>query len=129
MQTGEMAKALAAFPELDPAALLDQWPAESIELPGHVHLDVIFGDARQTLGNLRGPVDAWFLDGFAPVKNPELWEPALLQQVFDLTAPKGTFATYTAAGAVRRALAEAGFQVERIPGFGRKRHMTRGFKP
>ena len=49
-----------------------------------------------------------------------------MRHVFDHTQPLGSFATYTAAGAVRRALADAGFVVERVPGFGRERHMTRG---
>ncbi len=76
-----------------------------------------------------GRADAWFLDGFAPARNPELWEPALMAEVARHTAPGGSFATYTAAGAVRRALADAGFAVERLPGHGRKRHMSRGRLP
>ncbi|MBL4629497.1 MAG: FAD-dependent oxidoreductase, partial [Roseicyclus sp.] len=64
--------------------------------------------------------------GFAPAKNPEMWGVDVMEQVARHTAPGGTFATYTAVGDVRRALASAGFTVERIPGFGRKRHMTRG---
>lgn len=87
---------------------------------------IIFGDARTTLPAWDGRADAWFLDGFAPARNPELWEPALLAQVAHHTAPGGTCATYSAAGAVRAALAEAGFTVTRIPGYGRKRHMTQG---
>lgn len=90
---------------------------------------IIIGDARNTLPIFDGRFDAWFLDGFSPAKNPELWEAPLMQAVFDHTAPDGTLATYTAAGAVRRALSDSGFAVERIPGFGRKRHMTIGRKP
>ncbi len=88
--------------------------------------EVIPGDARQSLPAWAGQADAWFLDGFAPAKNPELWDPALLAEVARRTAPGGTFATYTAAGHVRRALAAAGFAVARLPGYGRKRHMTAG---
>lgn len=84
----------------------------------------VFGDARATLAHWEGTADAWFLDGFAPAKNPEMWTPDLMQAVARHTRPGGTAATYTAAGAVRRALATAGFDVERRPGFGRKRHMT-----
>ncbi len=73
-----------------------------------------------------GAADAWFLDGFSPAKNPELWSPELMAEVGRHTAPGGTFATYTAAGHVRRALADAGFAVTRRPGFGRKRHMSVG---
>ena len=64
-----------------------------------------------------GLADAWFLDGFSPAKNPELWEAPLMAQVGQHTAAGGTFATYTAAGDVRRALAAAGFEVDRRPGF------------
>ena len=125
----EMARALARFPELGPlaAALLDAWgPGGGRARIGAVEAEVIIGDARRTLPRWPGRADAWFLDGFAPAKNPELWEPALLAEVARRTAPGGTFATYTAAGAVRRALGAAGFAVERVPGHGRKRHMSRG---
>jgi len=91
-----------------------------------ITLSVEVGDARQTVPAWEGRADAWFLDGFAPARNPELWEEALMQAVAARTAPGGTCATYSAAGAVRRALDAAGFAVERRPGFGRKRHMTAG---
>lgn len=87
-------------------------------------LDVIVGDARNTLPEWSGRADAWYLDGFSPAKNPELWEEGLMQEVARHTAPDGTAATYTAAGFVRRGLEAAGFEVTREPGFGRKRHMT-----
>ena len=128
MSANEMARALSLFPELgDLAALLvAQWDgkAQVIKLTEHVTLEVIFGDARETLPRWQGKADAWFLDGFSPARNPELWSPELMQEVGAHTAPSGTVATYTAAGFVRRGLADAGFQVERIKGFGRKRHMT-----
>jgi tRNA U34 5-methylaminomethyl-2-thiouridine-forming methyltransferase MnmC len=87
---------------------------------------VIIGDARETVPEWAGNADAWFLDGFSPSKNPELWEPELMQAVANHTNKDGTFATYTAAGHVRQSLANAGFSVTRIKGFGRKRHMTTG---
>lgn len=87
---------------------------------------VIIGDARETVPEWAGNADAWFLDGFSPAKNPELWEPELMQAVANHTNKDGTFATYTAAGHVRQSLANAGFTVTRIKGFGRKRHMTTG---
>jgi len=96
---------------------------------GSVEAEVIWGDARETLPAWHGMADAWFLDGFAPAKNPELWEPGLMAAVAAHTAPGGTFATYTAAGHVRRSLEAAGFAVTRAPGFGRKRHMSRGVRP
>lgn len=92
-------------------------------------LRVILGDARRSLPDWSGQADAWFLDGFAPARNPEMWEPQLLAQVGAHTAAQGTCATYSAAGHIRRALQEAGFTVDRVPGFGRKRHMTVGRRP
>jgi len=126
---GDLARALAAFRELAPLAapLVAGWrPAGGAVRIGPVAARVIVGDARATLPPWVGRADAWFLDGFAPAKNPEMWEPALMREVARHTAPGGTFATYTAAGHVRRALAEAGFAVERVPGYGTKRHMSRG---
>lgn len=128
----EIARALARWPGLASVAaeLLDAWtPAGGRFDFGDTVLDVVTGDARETVPRWQGPADAWFLDGFAPARNPELWEPALLQAVHDRTAPGGSFATYTAAGAVRRALAAAGFEVARRPGFGPKRAMTAGHRP
>ena len=129
MAPADMARAHRAFPPFEGRrdALLDAWTGEggTFALDG-LTLEVVAGDARDTLPRWRGAADAWFLDGFAPARNPELWEPALLQAVAARTAAGGTCATYTAAGHVRRALAAAGFEVTRLPGHGRKRHMTRG---
>lgn len=131
MAAPDIARALAAFPELaaPAAALVAEWAAgRRCFALGPADVTVITGDARATLPAWQGQADAWFLDGFAPARNPELWEDGLMAEVGRHTAPGGTFATYTAAGAVRRALQAAGFQVERVPGFGAKRHMTRGRK-
>lgn len=121
----EMIRAQAAFPEIAPLAqeLTPHWGATQITLPD-LDFTLITGDARETLPTWQGQADAWFLDGFAPARNPELWSPELMAEVDRHTARGGTAATYTAAGHVRRALAEAGFTVTRIPGYGRKRHMT-----
>ncbi len=130
MTVADMARALAQFDGLDDLAgqLTDVWGTGLRRFAlGPADVAVIIGDARATLPLWEGRADAWFLDGFSPAKNPELWEAALMGQVAGHTAPGGTLATYTAAGAVRRALAEAGFVVERVPGYGRKRHMTRGW--
>lgn len=129
MAKDDIARALAPFDSLDAAPLLDVWPAADIALDAAIRLHVVFGDARETLPAWTGRADAWFLDGFAPAKNPELWEAGLMRAVFEKTALGGTFATYTAAGDVRRALGAAGFAVERVAGYGRKRHMTRGARP
>ena len=90
---------------------------------------IIVGDARDTLPAWDARADAWYLDGFSPAKNPQMWEPALMAQVARHTVTGGTFATYTAAGFVRRALQDAGFAVQRQAGFGTKRHMTAGHLP
>lgn len=131
MAADDMARALDAFPECAPLAgdLVRQWrDGTVIELPG-LSARVIIGDVRETLPRWPGRADAWYLDGFSPAKNPQMWEPALMEQVAAHTNPGGTFATYTAAGHVRRALQAAGFQVQRQPGFGTKRHMTAGRLP
>lgn len=129
LPAAEMARALRAFPELAEISqlLLDQWATGARELHfPNLTARITVGDARETLPGWEGRADAWFLDGFSPAKNPELWSAELMRAVAAHTAPGGTFATYTAAGHVRRALAEAGFEVSRRPGFGRKRHMTAG---
>ncbi len=123
----EIARALAVFPEAAAVAgpFLNQWASGAwrIVLPG-LEAEVIVGDARETLPAWGGQADAWFLDGFSPAKNPELWGEGLLAAVARHSAPGGTAATYSAAGHVRRALQAAGFAVERRPGYGTKRHMT-----
>jgi tRNA U34 5-methylaminomethyl-2-thiouridine-forming methyltransferase MnmC len=129
MAAPDITRALAAFPELAPIApdFLRQWARGTAELHfPNLTARIILGDARATLPAWTGLADAWYLDGFSPAKNPELWSPDLMAEVARHTAPGGTFATYTAAGHVRRALAEAGFTVTRTQGFGRKRHMTIG---
>lgn len=127
MAADEMDKALAAFPEAHAIAapVLTEWAngARRIET-GDLIAEIIIGDARTTLPAWDGAADAWFLDGFSPAKNPELWEQDLMTEVANHTAKGGTLATYTAAGFVRRNLAAAGFTVTRSAGFGRKRHMT-----
>lgn len=95
---------------------------------GSVTLRLIVGDANVTIDGLTQPVDAWYLDGFSPAKNPELWNESLMRAVAEKTMPGGTFATYTAAGWVRRMLAGAGFRVTRTKGYGTKRHMSTGIK-
>ncbi len=129
MRTEDIATALRAFPALEGLArpYLAAWAEGARRFRvGGVAVEVIVGDARKTLPRWPGRAEAWFLDGFAPARNPELWAPELMAEVAAHTAPGGTFATYSAAGHVRRALAAAGFAVARRPGFGRKRHMSVG---
>lgn len=127
MAMPDLHAALSAFDGLpDDLARTAAFP-ETLEGPDFV-LRVIVGDARDTLPAWQGRADAWFLDGFSPAKNPELWSPELMAHVGTHTATGGTAATYTAAGFVRRGLADAGFAVERVAGYGRKRHMTRAVR-
>ncbi|MTI18317.1 tRNA 5-methylaminomethyl-2-thiouridine synthase [Rhodobacteraceae bacterium RKSG542] len=100
----------------------------TFELDG-VTLKLGVGDARELLPAADFAADAWYLDGFNPSLNTALWELPLMQAVYGHTRSGGSFATYTAAGWVRRNLKEAGFTVEREKGFGRKREMMRGTKP
>lgn len=130
MQRDEMARALAQWPELFDwtDALLRQWPARNITLPG-ADLTLMLGDVAETVPSWGGTANAWFLDGFAPSRNPEMWTDPILQAVAKRTAPGGTFATYTAAGFVRRGLGAAGFTVTKRQGFGSKRDMLTGHLP
>ncbi|POF32304.1 tRNA (5-methylaminomethyl-2-thiouridine)(34)-methyltransferase MnmD [Roseibium marinum] len=146
MTDDQLRRALGAFPELTGLAqdLIAAWKPE----PGWNRLSVDgaqllvgIGDARTLIGELRTqgeqggqedifipPVDAWFLDGFSPAKNPDLWDADLLKAAASLTAGDGTLATYTAAGWVRRNLQTAGFAVEKTSGFAGKREMVIGRK-
>ncbi len=128
MTSDDMERALQIWSELTPYArrLLTAWRTGTTLKTDNLHLEIILGDARDTLPKWQGLADAWFLDGFSPTKNPELWSPEILRAVAKHTAPNGTFSTYTAAGHVRRALQDAGFTVTRRPGFGTKRHMSTG---
>ncbi|MEO6339213.1 MAG: tRNA (5-methylaminomethyl-2-thiouridine)(34)-methyltransferase MnmD [Caulobacteraceae bacterium] len=125
----DVEKALAAWPELADlaAALVAVWPSprpgfHRLEFPAlNAIVDVAIGEAAEVLAAWSGAADAWFLDGFAPAKNPEAWRQAVLDLVAARSAPGARAATFTVAGAVRRGLATAGFTVEKRPGFGRKR--------
>lgn len=127
LTASEMKKALSPFVML--TTLIDElaphFGKHEFEIRD-LKFTMIEGDARATLPNWQDKANAWFLDGFSPAKNPELWEESLMEQVGRHTHPTGTFATYTAAGHVRRSLTKAGFSVQRVSGFGRKRHMTIG---
>lgn len=145
LDKGQLAQALALWPELAglAAQLLAVYPPlvpgwHRLWLAGgRIALTLLFEDAATAFGALRysdhptfaraGPhFDAWFLDGFSPAKNPDLWTPELFATIADLSAPGATFATFTAAGAVRRGLAGAGFAVAKVAGFGSKRAMLCG---
>lgn len=97
---------------------------------GQITLDLWFGDIHDSLKTLpqtaSGLVDCWFLDGFAPSKNPQMWSQPLFDAMARLSRPKATLATFTAAGFVRRGLIAAGFEMHKEPGFGHKREMICG---
>lgn len=97
-----------------------------------IYLDLWFGDIADNLpqlgDNYTAMVDAWFLDGFSPDKNPEMWNENLYQQMFRLSRNGGSFATFTAASSVRKGLQNAGFEVKKRKGFGKKREMLWGEK-
>lgn len=129
----ELRAALALWPELTPFAdaLLARWrrrvPGWNRWSFGRVRLTLAIGDAAGALPQLQDDmVDAWFLDGFSPAKNPEMWSEEVLAGIARASRPAATLATYTCAGWVRRGLQEAGFVVERALGFGSKREMLRG---
>ncbi|MDC7713552.1 bifunctional tRNA (5-methylaminomethyl-2-thiouridine)(34)-methyltransferase MnmD/FAD-dependent 5-carboxymethylaminomethyl-2-thiouridine(34) oxidoreductase MnmC [Vogesella sp. LYT5W] len=130
----DLVQAQAMWPELaaQAAALQQQYDAMApgwhrfVLENGRVILTLLIGDVLETLPQLEARIDAWFLDGFAPAKNPEMWQPALFQQLARLSHRGTTLATFTSAGIVRRGLEDAGFGIEKVPGHGRKRDMTRG---
>lgn len=95
---------------------------------GHVRLTLVFDDVNLAMPRTVIPrgVDAWFLDGFAPAKNPQMWSETVFAQMARLSAPGARFASFTAAGAVRQGLERAGFHVEKRKGYGRKRDMIAG---
>lgn len=130
----DLQRALALWPELQPWAdsLLTQysdlaagWQRFSLA-EGRVTLTLLIGDVLATLPQLDAQVDAWFLDGFAPAKNPAMWQPALYAQLARLSAPGTTLATFTSVGEVRRGLQAAGFSMRKVKGYGRKREMICG---
>ncbi|EGA67419.1 bifunctional tRNA (5-methylaminomethyl-2-thiouridine)(34)-methyltransferase MnmD/FAD-dependent 5-carboxymethylaminomethyl-2-thiouridine(34) oxidoreductase MnmC [Vibrio brasiliensis] len=97
---------------------------------GAITLDLWFGDIKDCMPKVpvteSGLVDAWFLDGFAPSKNPEMWNQDLFNGMAKLAKQDCTCATFTAAGFVRRGLIEAGFEMKKVKGFGTKRDMIAG---
>lgn len=130
----DLQKALALWPELAPwaDALLAQYVAvhpgfqRFVFAEGRVVLTLLVGDVLERLPELDARIDAWFLDGFAPAKNPEMWTPALFAELARLSAPGASLATFTSAGFVRRGLNAAGFAMQRVKGFGQKREMLAG---
>lgn len=133
MAVADAVRALAAYPELADLAstLNERRPTgrgfhQILFDGGRVTLLLIHDDVRPALTDLHAQADAWFLDGFAPARNPEMWTPDVLKLVAARSRPGARLATFTVAGAVRRGLADAGFTVEKRPGFGAKRECLGG---
>lgn len=130
----DLARLHARWPELAELAaeLRSQWPPAVSGLHrlhlenGRLTLTLYLGDAREALAQLVAQADAFYLDGFSPAKNPELWSPRIFHLLARLAAPGATLATWSVAGAVREGLRHAGFEVEKAPGFGSKRQSLRG---
>ncbi|PIJ51519.1 bifunctional tRNA (5-methylaminomethyl-2-thiouridine)(34)-methyltransferase MnmD/FAD-dependent 5-carboxymethylaminomethyl-2-thiouridine(34) oxidoreductase MnmC [Erwinia sp. OLTSP20] len=134
----DMIQAHQHWPELADwsQALLSQWPQAMpgchrlLFAAGRITLDLWYGDINQLIDtfddSLQQQVDAWFLDGFAPAKNPDMWTPPLFHCMARLARPGATLATFTAAGFVRRGLQQAGFTMVKRKGFGPKREMLCG---
>jgi tRNA 5-methylaminomethyl-2-thiouridine biosynthesis bifunctional protein len=130
----DLADLLTAYPELASLAgeLLRQWPLLTPDIhrlhfdDGRVTLTLLFGDAETLVPQLAANIDAVYLDGFAPAKNPQMWSPAVLAAVTRLCKAGATLATWSVAGDLRRTLESAGWRLERRPGFGAKREMLSG---
>ncbi|MBL0668647.1 bifunctional tRNA (5-methylaminomethyl-2-thiouridine)(34)-methyltransferase MnmD/FAD-dependent 5-carboxymethylaminomethyl-2-thiouridine(34) oxidoreductase MnmC [Aeromonas jandaei] len=134
----DLRKALAAWPELSSLSqdLIAQWPIpvsgchRLIFADGRIRLDLWLGDIKDMMPQLphhaEGLVDAWYLDGFSPAKNPEMWTQALFDGLARLARPAATIATFTCAGFVRRGLIAAGFAMKKVKGHGSKREMLAG---
>ena len=131
----QLARALASFPSVAPLAhkLVAAWPGRVRGVHrrefSDLTLDLWHMDVADALPEMRLRADAWFLDGFSPARNPDMWSAETLARIAKLTLPGGRLASFTVAGHVRRALADAGLEVERRPGFGRKRHRLEARKP
>ncbi|NVJ98307.1 MAG: tRNA (5-methylaminomethyl-2-thiouridine)(34)-methyltransferase MnmD [Alphaproteobacteria bacterium] len=127
-------EAHATFPEVADYALKlrKAWPPAATGFhprhfdDGKINLILLFGDAVSSFSQLKAVVDAWYLDGFAPAKNPDMWSDALMDQIARLSRPGTRFATFTAAGFVKRALLTRGFDVQKTRGYGRKRERLVG---
>ncbi len=136
----DLRKALAAWPELAPLSqpLIDQWPLpvsgchRLLFADGRIRLDLWFGDIKEMLPHVPHPatglVDAWYLDGFSPAKNPEMWTQELFDNLARLARPDATLSTFTCAGFVRRGLIAAGFAMKKVKGHGSKREMLAGVR-
>lgn len=128
----ELERSLAVFPELSTLSsmLVEQYPEQMTQdislsfFDGLVKLTLLFGDATERLTQLSTEsinVDAWYLDGFSPAKNPDMWQPELYQAMARISKLQATVATFTIAGKVRRELSDAGFRLTKQNTTGNKK--------
>ncbi len=135
LSRADLKKALALWPELASLAneLIAQYPPlirgthRLILAEGRVRLTLYFGDVPDAWRDLQFKADAWFLDGFAPSVNPDMWLEEVITQVHEHSKPGTTLATVTSDSRIRQTLAETGFCMQIVPGFGRKQEMLSGF--
>ena len=128
-------RCLNQWPELAPlrSTLIDSYP--KLQLGTHrlflensrVVLTLIFEDVLSGLLGLETSVNAWFLDGFSPPKNPDMWQPKVFTEISRLSKNNTRIATYTVARQVRHDLNAAGFIVKKRPGIGKKRAVLAGW--
>tara|TARA_R110001592_G_scaffold116143_2_gene317234 strand:+ start:16218 stop:18323 length:2106 start_codon:yes stop_codon:yes gene_type:complete len=146
LSKADLQRALGLWPELSELAeeLIQLYPPpvagiHRLHLANHrIILTLMYGDAQDMFSSIKSSdhplfhrhnnpvIDAWFLDGFSPAKNPDMWSDALFQTMADLSQSHTTFSTFTAASSVRRGLEQVGFDVEKIPGFHHKREILCG---
>jgi len=134
LKPDDLARALSLWPELRGYAdqLLQQYPepvcgAHRLVLAGgRVRLTLFFGDVLDAWRDLDFQADAWFLDGFAPARNPDMWSEDAIGAMRGHSRPGATLATFTSVGEVRRLLTKVGFTMQKVPGYGRKRDMLAG---
>ncbi|WP_078125357.1 bifunctional tRNA (5-methylaminomethyl-2-thiouridine)(34)-methyltransferase MnmD/FAD-dependent 5-carboxymethylaminomethyl-2-thiouridine(34) oxidoreductase MnmC [Leptospira alexanderi] len=130
----EISKAISAFSELEEIKEEFLYSYQNLIpgmnyfrfLEGKIRLTLFLGNVADALCEISGKVDAIFLDGFAPSKNPEMWEESVLENLKNVSKPGTTFSTFTVARTVRDSLSSAGFTLEKCPGFGRKKEMLTG---
>jgi len=127
-------RALRNWPELDTElqALWQVYPdqpdkSQTLELcDGRVRLSLLIGDSLNMLQDLNMKVDAWYLDGFSPRTNPDMWTNILFRNIARLSVTGARLGTFTAVGSVRRGLEASGFKIKKQKGFGKKRDCLRG---
>ncbi len=132
----DAARALSAWPELAQLTemLIEKWPVRAKGVrrvvwgEERLTLTLHIGDIAETLPQAQVRADAWFLDGFSPAKNDEMWAESLWPLVFERCALGSRLASFTVAGVVRRGLEAAGFSVDRLPGHGRKRQRLEAYE-